>query len=311
MGLIKSANLAAAVRDVRLRRHRSVTRRRCSLRAGQQAEQLLAVAQREADARFARERWPRGLAWQARGRRPEGGARRRSVAKGAAEGKAAAMKENRRAPRRRDRRASSSPGRCSTRTSTRSPRRPRPRCCALALAIARKRHVKTLAARDPSPLSKHTIREAVRLAIKTKSSLRIAVSSRAAGVAGRNGWRAEVAPGRAFKHVELIDDAAVDVGGCRVMTPAGEIDADIDSAAGSHRRRARARCACGSVDCRYLGRLAIEPTVMPMSFALAAQFRALDVGDPVRRRGHGQRRSAGMTLEAADLPRAARLALPR
>lgn len=94
----------------------------------------------------------------------------------------------------------------------------------LAIAIAR-RVTRTLAANDVT-IAQANIQEAVRMAT-SKASVRIAIhpSQRASLL--------ELLPKLklqwpAMQHVELIDDANLAVGGCKVFTVSGVIDADLD-----------------------------------------------------------------------------------
>lgn len=94
----------------------------------------------------------------------------------------------------------------------------------LAIAIAR-RVTRTLAANDVA-IAKANVHEAVRLAT-SKASVRIAIHP------SQRESLLELLPQLkmqwpTMEHVELIDDATLSVGGCRVFTHGGEIDADLD-----------------------------------------------------------------------------------
>ena len=95
----------------------------------------------------------------------------------------------------------------------------------LAVAIAR-RVTRTVAANDVS-VTEANVREAVRLAT-SKASVRIAIhpTQREALI--------DLLPKLKLQwptmaHAELIDDATLAVGGCRVFTHGGEIDADLNT----------------------------------------------------------------------------------
>lgn len=94
----------------------------------------------------------------------------------------------------------------------------------LALAIAR-RVTRTLAANDVT-IAEANVREAVRLAT-SKASVRIAIhpSQRAA--------LTELLPKLkmqwpTMQHAELVDDATLAVGGCKISTLGGVVDADLE-----------------------------------------------------------------------------------
>ena len=94
----------------------------------------------------------------------------------------------------------------------------------LAIGIAR-RVVKTLADRDVAVVEAN-VREAVRLAT-SKASLRIAIHPGQRG--DLHAMLAELKlTWPSVQHVDFVDDASIARGGCRVLTVAGEIDADID-----------------------------------------------------------------------------------
>jgi flagellar assembly protein FliH len=95
---------------------------------------------------------------------------------------------------------------------------------ALATAIAR-RVTKRQAAIDPAVLTEN-IREAMKMAVHA-ADVRLAINP-----AQRKAVSDELPQLQLnwpnLKHVELIEDPQVVVGGCRILTRNGEVDADID-----------------------------------------------------------------------------------
>lgn len=94
----------------------------------------------------------------------------------------------------------------------------------LAIAIAR-RVTRTLAANDVA-IAEANVREAVRLAT-SKASVRIAIHP------SQRMSLLELLPQLkmqwpTMQHAELVDDATLAVGGCRIATLSGEIDADLN-----------------------------------------------------------------------------------
>ncbi|HWP41095.1 MAG TPA: FliH/SctL family protein, partial [Tepidisphaeraceae bacterium] len=94
----------------------------------------------------------------------------------------------------------------------------------LAVAIAR-RVTKLQGALDPSVLTAN-VAEAIRLVVQS-NDVRIAVHP------SQKQALAEVLPALKFQwpklqHVELVEDATLSPGGCRIFTASGEIDADLD-----------------------------------------------------------------------------------
>lgn len=218
MGLIKSNNLppaGATFAFVDIERQAQAV----LARAAQQADQFLAEAQKQAELLRQKAVAEGRAAGVAQGHK-EGHAA--GLAKGLAEGKALAYKEH-------------SPKFVEAVTAFAAAAEPiaghvdlfaastADEMLALVLAISR-RVVRAIADRDVAVVEA-TIREAVRLAM-SKASLRIAVNP---------GQRAEIEGLLAelkmtwptIQHVEFVDDANVSRGGCRVITAAGEVDADI------------------------------------------------------------------------------------
>ena len=94
----------------------------------------------------------------------------------------------------------------------------------LAVAIAR-RATKRLGARDPNVLTAN-VTEAMKLAVRA-CDVRIAVHPSQRATLERTIPQLKM-QWPTLKHVELLDDASLAPGGCRVFSGSGQIDADLD-----------------------------------------------------------------------------------
>ena len=218
MGLIKSNNLPPAgatfaFTDIERQAQQTLAR------AAQRAEQMLAEAQRQADALRERAIAEGRAAGLEQGQK-EG--LTKGLAQGLADGKAQATKEG--SPRVAAAVGAFEQLGALVEQHVASLVNIEEDLLGLTLGIAR-RVVKTLAARDASVIEAN-VREAVRLAA-TKASLRIAIHpEHRAQLVGLLNELKLTWPN--IQHLELVDDATLALGGCRVMTIAGEIDADVD-----------------------------------------------------------------------------------
>ncbi|WP_428939496.1 FliH/SctL family protein [Fontivita pretiosa] len=215
MGLIKSNHAPAALSPFSMRDIEAQARQ-IILRAQQQAEQVLAEAQQQAG-QIRQRAYDQGFA----------AGREDGLKSGAQEGRSAgqqaALAEHRARLEQLIKALSAAASELDA-----SRRRLQADATAelirLAVAIAR-RVTKLQGALDPSVLTAN-VTEAIRLVVQS-SDVRIAVHPSQKQVL------AEVLPALKvqwpqLQHVELVEDATLLPGGCRIFTASGEIDADLD-----------------------------------------------------------------------------------
>jgi flagellar assembly protein FliH len=96
----------------------------------------------------------------------------------------------------------------------------------LQLAISIARRVTHRLARQDSSVVCDSVAEAMKMVVLA-SDVRIAINPQERAVLTETLPRLQV-DWPATKHVELIDDPTIGVGGCRILTANGEVNADLD-----------------------------------------------------------------------------------